>query len=722
MADYIDRVLQESGVSSQVYFELIEKELEDIERELLLQIKNYEAISTGHLRLVEEKIVFEKTRQYALPAEMLDVSSQFTKIAGVIHKKDIERFKRMVFRASRGNALSMFAEIEEPLKDPVTEEAVEKVVFYIVIRGDMEGALGSKLLKICDSFGAVKVFIPNSINEIEEMYEQKIREIHDNEQVLQETHQRINTMLRRLAAPRTETSRCSLIEEYRLFVSKEKSIYNTLNMFTAHQNVFYGQCWCPISRENDVFAVLNAIARDNIEISGGQLQRTQVPPKTMPPTFFNLNDFTSPFQDIVDTYGVPTYQEANPALLTCFTFPFLFGVMFGDIGHGTMLFLFSSYLCLYRDKIHKENGMFKPLLFARYLLLMMGFCAMYCGFIYNDCFGIPLNMFGTRWEKKEENDQYTRDSVYPFGVDPKWYIADNELVFMNSLKMKLSVILGVIQMVVGILFKGANAIYFKKPLDFFFEFIPQLIFMLCIFGYMIVMIFVKWSTDFNYNWGDDAPNLITVLMNMFLKVGSLDGETSIMGGVSAQESVQLTLILIALLCVPVMLLVKPLILKNRHKKGNHLRDHGVNIQLAYLHQQNEGEHDLIPEEEEFNFGEIMIHQMIETIEFVLGSISNTASYLRLWALSLAHAQLAKVFFDKCIVGTIETGNPVLVVVGFFVFANVTIGVLMCMDVLECFLHALRLHWVEFMNKFFKGEGNKFAPFTFRPIFLEPKSY
>jgi len=122
-----------------------------------------------------------------------------------------------------------------------------------------------------------------------------------------------------------------------------------------------------------------------------------------------------------------------------------------------------------------------------------------------------------------------------------------------------------------------------------------------------------------------------------------------------------------------------------------------------------------------SFGDIFIHQLIETIEFVLGSVSNTASYLRLWALSLAHSQLAAVFLELILVkygmGFTLTGpiSSFFLFLSFFAFFTITFGVLMCMDSMECFLHTLRLHWVEFQNKFYKGNGYKFSPYSFANV-------
>lgn len=115
-------------------------------------------------------------------------------------------------------------------------------------------------------------------------------------------------------------------------------------------------------------------------------------------------------------------------------------------------------------------------------------------------------------------------------------------------------------------------------------------------------------------------------------------------------------------------------------------------------------------EEHDNLGEIFIHQVIETIEFVLGCISNTASYLRLWALSLAHGQLGEVFLNLIFTLAGQAGPdnktisvPVAAIYFFimcFAFMAAVTAVLLMMDALEVFLHTMRLHWVEFMGKFY----------------------
>ena len=160
-----------------------------------------------------------------------------------------------------------------------------------------------------------------------------------------------------------------------------------------------------------------------------------------------MNAFTAPFQEIINTYGTPRYEEVNPALLAIAIYPFLFGVMFGDIGHGGALLCAAIWVLW--SKTGKELG---ALYDIRYLLLLMGVFAFYSGWIYNEFFSIPLNVFGSCYgdaHYEEEAERLYDDCVYPIGMDPRWIRTTNELNYFNSYKMKFAVIIGVLQMTFG---------------------------------------------------------------------------------------------------------------------------------------------------------------------------------------------------------------------------------------------------------------------------------
>lgn len=101
-----------------------------------------------------------------------------------------------------------------------------------------------------------------------------------------------------------------------------------------------------------------------------------------PPTFFKLNQVSQVYQNLISSYGIPRYQELNPAVFTMVTFPFLFGIMYGDIGHGMCLFLFACYLICHDKMKNIKRGEISEMIYqGRFVLLGMAFFSIYCGFI-----------------------------------------------------------------------------------------------------------------------------------------------------------------------------------------------------------------------------------------------------------------------------------------------------------------------------------------------------
>ncbi|CAB4256850.1 similar to Saccharomyces cerevisiae YMR054W STV1 Subunit a of the vacuolar-ATPase V0 domain, one of two isoforms (Stv1p and Vph1p) [Maudiozyma barnettii] len=654
------------------------------------------------------------------------IQEQFM-VVGAVRRDKVDTLNKLLWRLLRGNLYFQNIAIEEPLLDSDGLTRVEKDCVVVFTHGHI---LINKVRRVMESLGAHiipldKEHFPklNTLND----------EIDDLQQIAQSTEQALHTELLVVH---------DQILHWNVAFKREKSIYATLNLFRQETHGLVAEAWLP----NNEITDLTQSLKDFVESIGSEYSAvvTIIHTNRQPPTYHRTNKFTDAFQSIVDAYGIATYQEINPGLATIVTFPFMFAIMFGDLGHGFILFLIALVLILNERKFGAmtRDEIFDMAFTGRYVLVLMGAFSMYTGLMYNDMFSKPLTLFKSGWEwptsfKQGDNISAKQVGVYPFGLDSGWHGTENGLLFSNSYKMKLSILMGFIHMTYSFMFSYINFKRRNSTVDIIGNFIPGLIFMQSIFGYLSWAIVFKWSKD----WIKDnkpAPGLLNMLINMFLAPGKIDEQLY-----KGQAFLQQVLLLAALVCVPWLLLYKPLTLRRLNKSAKMrgyegIQDQETSRELMETEQQlhNPDNNDMVVTDfdlerdnggddsnqhgpnAEFNFGDIMIHQVIHTIEFCLNCISHTASYLRLWALSLAHAQLSSVLWDMTIQNSFSSensGSPLAVFKVFFLFAMwfvLTVCVLVLMEGTSAMLHALRLHWVEAMSKFFEGEGYAYVPFSF----------
>eukprot|EP01061_Rhynchopus_euleeides_P030236 TRINITY_DN50299_c0_g1_i1.p1 TRINITY_DN50299_c0_g1~~TRINITY_DN50299_c0_g1_i1.p1 ORF type:complete len:935 (+),score=433.42 TRINITY_DN50299_c0_g1_i1:45-2849(+) len=705
-------------------------------------------------------------------------------LIGTIGTDRMMSLQRLLHRVSKGYSQV----VSQPMN-----EASNKTIFRIIYSSS---EVQARILKLTVSLGATLLLgrvlaapdgradprtgtlvnLPDHEAGFRQLREATLRDIDDRTKVIASTEGLILDNLRSIARVHTER---------RHYVLREKAMYHTLNMIQIDKGTSFANAvaWVPRRKLYLVEQVLGdyqlcSLGQDDLKADCGE----------SPPTHFETTEFTGTFQGIVDSYGIPRYHEVNPAIFTIVTFPWLFGIMYGDVGHGIMITLSAAIMILMQDKLKKLklNEIVDMVFGARWLLLLMGLFATYQGFLYNDTFSLMLGYGPTRyrwpdgWEDALEyktnnlSDCYKGDSVIPivcgechmsdvqtvrnpvtgeerctcpseldffnkkapdgwicpmwingtfntlqpsngptpFGFDVSWHDTDNKLTYYNSFKMKNAVIVGVLQMTLGLFLSLSNHLYFKDHKRIFFGFIPEMVFLFCSFGYMCLMLILKWIQPWEN--AHTAPNILETMTNFFLSPGKYnywlddDGVTVESNGYeylySGQPDLQTVLVIICVIAVPFMLFPIPVIVGREKKR------------------QDEEAERMGTAPSTIDMQEVWIRQVIHTIEYVLGCVSNTASYLRLWALSLAHAELSEVFWNFAIMKMLSpakgVGGGFIFYFGWGAWFSATLGVLVVMEALSAFLHSLRLHWVEFQNKFYVGDGTKFTPLDFKVVIEE----
>jgi V-type H+-transporting ATPase subunit a len=266
-------------------------------------------------------------------------------IVGTIDTKDLIKFKQLVFRATRGNALVQSQHIKAKKHRRRRTNYVDKSSFIITFQ-DGE-AMRRKLERIGLAYTARIFDYPE--NQVEQTLMDLDMKIKDTKKLLTDSNHELRNYLIRLndldakrgPGGNSPFYGISTIPMFRMFVQIEESIYSNMNCLKAVENgsVKYGFVWSKI-HANEILSELNNKGHYLPEL---QFQDV-IDHDFERPTYFKTNAFTSQFQAIIDTYGIPNYKEINPTVFTIVTFPFLFGVMFGDVGHGGLLFLLGCFL------------------------------------------------------------------------------------------------------------------------------------------------------------------------------------------------------------------------------------------------------------------------------------------------------------------------------------------------------------------------------------------
>ena len=285
-----------------------------------------------------------------------------------------------------------------------------------------------------------------------------------------------------------------LDEELLIFLEKQfnilnayKEVLNNINNIikteinfsrTAHFVTIEG--WIPVSKLNLFMTMCNETTENTALIFVSKKFDVEKPP----PSKFKNSPIVRSFETLTRLYGYPNYKEIDPTIILTITFPFIFGLMFGDIGHGLLLFCGGFYF-YYKRK--NQPGSWKNIAI---IIALCGIYSIIAGIFYGEFFGMH-EIFGL--------------PLHPILFNP---------IDSMMTAMKFSIYVGTAMLSLGFLIEAINYSLEKRRVDSLLVALPK---MFIIIG----GVYMVFNYGFNLNNWFQGPLFILIIPALLLVFGKM---------------------------------------------------------------------------------------------------------------------------------------------------------------------------------------------------------
>jgi V/A-type H+-transporting ATPase subunit I len=307
---------------------------------------------------------------------------------------------------------------------------------------------------------------PDLPNNVEEALKQVNQQLKDNET----KEKAVNEKLSRLGEENSDrlASLKETAENILTLLTAEKKILQTGRLATVKGFV-------PEKKFGELTRTVNSKMEGKALVLKDETAETAVPP-----TKVVHGRFVKPFEEIVKLYGLPNYNEVDPTPLVALTFPILFGLMFGDLGHGLILLIGGSIV----GSLIKGNQSIKNVC---WIMATCGVAASVAGLLFGEAFGFEL----------------------PWG--PLWFSPFHSTDTVTSFLI-FSLFVGMVQINAGIAIEMANYLLKHNKADAFLTSLPKLLF-------FIGGIWLVYTYQLNFGAWLAGPILVPVIPFVIMVAG-----------------------------------------------------------------------------------------------------------------------------------------------------------------------------------------------------------